>query len=150
MQGYILSGFSQHEPSIMKILSFVVLGLFLSITALAGVIREGTLSAHSDGSYITIRWVSEDETNVAKYVLERKAGVAGTFMTLIELQPRGNNATYQFVDETAFRASESIYKYQIKVLFTTGQQPVVYGPITVSHKTSDVRRTWGSIKAMFR
>lgn len=134
----------------MRKLSLVLLGLLLSVTTFAGVIREGTLSAHSDGSYITIRWVSEDETNVARYVLERKAGVNGTFMTLTEIQPRGNNATYQYVDETAFRATESIYKYQIKVLFTTGQPPAVYGPITVSHKTSDVRKTWGSIKQMFR
>lgn len=134
----------------MKTLSLAILSLLVAVSAFAGVIREGTLSAHSDGSYITIRWVSEEELNVAKYVVERKAGISGTFMTLIEIQPRGNNATYQFVDETAFRASETIYKYQIRVTFTTGQQPVVYGPITVSHKTSDVRRTWGSIKAMFR
>ncbi len=133
-----------------RILIFPLLALLLSLTVLAGVIKEGSLSARSDGAYITIRWMSEDESGVAKFVLERKAGINGSFMPLTELLPRGNNSTYEYVDDTAFRVSESIYKYQVKVVFSNGQAPVYYGPITVSHKTSDVRRTWGSIKAMFR
>jgi hypothetical protein len=126
------------------------LGLCLFFTALAGVIKEGSLNARSDGSSITIRWLSEDETGVEKFLIERKAGTNGAFMFLTELQPRGNNSAYQYVDETAFRIlNENIYQYQIKVQFTHGSTQL-FGPITVSHRTSDVRRTWGSIKAMFR
>jgi hypothetical protein len=131
-------------------LSILFLGFLFFFTALAGVIKEGSLTARSDGSSITIRWLSEDETGVEKFVIERKAGANGAFMLLAEILPRGNNSTYQYVDETAFRVlSENIYKYQIKVQFTNGSTQL-YGPITVSHRTSDVRRTWGSIKAMFR
>jgi hypothetical protein len=124
--------------------------LLAAANARAGVVREGTFSAWSDGSNITIRWLSEDETGVSKYVLERRAGANGTFIQLVEIQPRGNNETYQFVDETAFRLTESIYQYRLKVVFGNSAAPIYYGPITVSHRTSDVRRTWGSIKAMFR
>lgn len=124
--------------------------LLAAANARAGVVREGSFSAWSDGSNITIRWLSEDETGVSKYVLERRAGANGTFIQLVEIQPRGNNETYQFVDETAFRLTESIYQYRLKVVFGNSAAPIYYGPITVSHRTSDVRRTWGSIKAMFR
>lgn len=124
--------------------------LFLTVTLFAGAVKEGSLNASSDGNSITIRWLSDDESAVARYVLERKAGFNGTFMPLVELSAKGNNSSYQYVDDTAFRAMESIYKYQVKVVFSNGSAPVFYGPITVSHKTSDVRRTWGSIKAMFR
>lgn len=131
-------------------LAVLFLGLLFFFTALGGVIKEGSLTARSDGVSITIRWLSEDETGVERYVIERKVGANGAFMLLTELQPHGNNSTYQYVDETAFRIlNESIYKYQIKVQFTNGSTQL-YGPITVSHRTSDVRRTWGSIKAMFR
>lgn len=118
--------------------------------AYGGVIREGSLSARSDGANIIIRWLSEDETGVSKYVLERKAGANGVFTQLAEITPRGNNETYQFVDETAFRLTESLYQYRLKVVFSNGSSPIYYGPISVTHRTSDVRRTWGSIKAMFR
>ncbi len=122
----------------------------LAATVFSGVIKDGSLSAESRDGSITVRWMSEDETNVARFVLERKAGINGAFMPLTEFSPRGNNSSYLFVDETAFRISESIYQYRVKVLFTNGMAPVYSGTITVSHRTSDVRRTWGSIKAMFR
>jgi hypothetical protein len=131
-------------------LSISIAILFLSLTVFAGIIKEGSLRASSDGNAITIQWLSEDESNVVRYELERKAGFNGAFMPLAVLATRGNSSSYQFVDETAFRVSESIYKYQVKVVFSNGAAPAYYGPITVSHKTSDVRRTWGSIKAMFR
>ncbi len=129
---------------------FLLFSAFLYSSVFAGAIKEGSLNASSDGTSITLRWVSEDENSVSKFVIERKAGISGSFMLLAELLPRGNNSSYQYVDDTAFRiVSESIYKYQIKIVYANGS-PAYYGPITVSHKTSDVRRTWGSIKAMFR
>ncbi|MBI5473973.1 MAG: hypothetical protein HY961_16665 [Ignavibacteriae bacterium] len=127
-----------------------LLGTLLSMTVFASIIKDGTLRADPDGSYIKIRWESDNETGVAKYVLERKAGLNGSFMTLTELAPKGNGSSYQFVDETVFRVSQTIYKYQVKVVFSDGQAPIYYGPITAIPRTSDVRRTWGSIKAMFR
>jgi hypothetical protein len=133
-----------------RILTFFFSAFFLTITLFAGVIKDGTLSAESDGANITVRWMSEDETAVSRFVLERKAGINGSFMPLVELQPTGNNSSYQFVDETAFRLTQSIYQYRLRVLFSNGTPPWVSGSVTVSHRTSEVRRTWGSIKAMFR
>lgn len=128
----------------------VALVFLLTITVFASVIKDGSLTARSDGANITIRWMSEDETGVSRFVLERKAGVNGAFMTLVEIQPTGNNSSYQYVDETAFRVSQSIYQYRVRVTFSNGSAPVYSNTVTVSHSTSEVRRTWGSIKAMFR
>ncbi|MBX2991716.1 MAG: hypothetical protein KF749_11190 [Bacteroidetes bacterium] len=133
-----------------RYLTLFLFAIFVFVTAFASVIRDGSLNAESRDGNITIRWMSEDESNVSRFVLERKAGVNGAFMTLTEMLPRGNNSSYQFVDESAFRATESIYQYRIKVIFSNGANPVYSGTITVSHRASDVRRTWGSIKAMFR
>ncbi len=124
--------------------------VLLTTSAFGGVVKEGSLNGRSDGNTITIRWLSEDESGVVRYVLERKAGPSGSFIQLAEIQPRGNNESYEYVDDTAFRILESVYQYRLKVLFANNAAPIYYGPITVSHRTSDVRRTWGSIKAMFR
>jgi hypothetical protein len=136
---------------IRRFLTITITTILLALTVFAGVIKEGSLRARSDGSNIILVWQSEDEVGVQKFIIERKAGVNGAFMLLAEVQPKGNNSSYQFVDETAFRAlSESVYRYQIKVQFTNGST-AIYGPVTVIHRISDVtRRTWGSIKAMFR
>ena len=132
-----------------RILSIVILAVFISSIAICGVIRDGSLSARSDGSNITIQWVSEDENGVARYELERKAGVNGQFLWLASVALRGNNSSYVYIDDSAFRTPESVYQYRIKVVFTNGTS-AYYGPVTVTHSVSSGRRTWGSIKAMFR
>lgn len=135
---------------IARILSSTIALLFIASVCLASPLRDGSLSATSNGTNITIRWLSVDESNVLRYELERKSGVGGSFVLVVPLTPRGNNTAYEYVDESALRVVESIYQYQIKVVFNNGIPPVVYGPITVIHDVSSVRRTWGSIKAMFR
>ena len=85
----------------------------LSITVFAGAIKEGSLRGTSDNNNITLAWASEDESGVQKFVIERKAGTNGSFMLLAEVQPKGSNSSYQYVDETAFRVTGSIYYYQV-------------------------------------
>jgi hypothetical protein len=125
-----------------------IIALFSSLV-FAGAIKENSLTGSSDGNAIVIRWLSEDESGVARFEIERKAGLTGSFFPLSVISPKGNNSAYEYLDESAFRSAERVYQYRVKVIFTDGTS-VDYGPITVSHQTSDVRRTWGSIKAMFR
>ncbi|MBF8278563.1 MAG: hypothetical protein HW390_3636 [Candidatus Brocadiaceae bacterium] len=128
----------------------VALLLVVSSAALSGVIRDGSFSGISNGSDITLRWVSEDESGALRYEIERKAGLNGQFVFLSQLALRGNNISYTYVDDSAFRTSESVYQYRIKVVLSSGVS-VYYGPITVTHSVNSVaKRTWGSIKAMFR
>jgi hypothetical protein len=115
-----------------------------------GPLKEGSFSAQSDGSTIVLRWISEDESAVTSFEIERKAGIYGQFFLLAPVSPRGSNSSYEYVDDTAFRVgAESIYQYRIKAVLSNGS--AVYSEeITVVHAVSSVRRTWGSIKAMFR
>ena len=133
-----------------QILPLAALIFFISSIALCGAIRDGSFAARSDGSSITLQWVSEDENGVIRFELERKAGMNGQFLPLVQVPLRGNNASYVYIDDSAFlRATESVYQYRINVIYSNGPS-VYYGPITVTHSVSSVRRTWGSIKAMFR
>jgi hypothetical protein len=54
------------------------------------------------------------------------------------------------VDNNAFRKTTTVYDYRIKVDFGGGQPSAYAGPVYVVQTVSGVRRTWGSIKAMFR
>ena len=116
----------------------------------AGAIRDGSLNGFSDGNTIVVRWQSADETGVRKVEIERQVGIDGPFITIHEIALKGNEQQYEYVDDSAFRLSGSLYNYRIKVTYVNQVQPVIYGPISVSHYVNSVRRTWGSIKAMFR
>jgi len=117
---------------------------------LGGPIREGSLTGSSNGINIIIRWQSDDESGVRKVEIERQVGIDGQFISLHEIPLKGNYQSYEYIDDTAFRAAERVYRYRLKVSFSNGAPSVFYGPITVRHDVSSVRRTWGSIKAMFR
>lgn len=129
-----------------KLLLFI---LFLSFTLFAGVIREGSLKALSDGNNITVQWGSADEGTVVEYHVERCAGMTGEFSIIASVQPKGTNSSYEYIDRTAFKTDASIYQYRIKILKRDSEFEYSKN-ITVSHNVSGVKRTWGSLKAMFR
>jgi len=131
------------------ILLFLLL-ICAAVMAFAGVIRDGSLIGISNGSVIIVRWYSEDESGVNKVELERASGTDGQFILLNDIPLRGNNQAYEYIDDSAFRVTEALYRYRLKASFSNGNPPVYYGPITIRHDVNSVRRTWGSIKAMFR
>ena len=126
-----------------------VLALSLSGIVSAAVIK-GQPTARSDGSSITIHWDSDDETGIIGYEIARKAGWDGQYIVLMSLyKNRGSNQPNDFVDETAFRTAGTYYKYRITAVYASGARSDPY-ETGVSHYVSSVKRTWGSIKAMFR
>lgn len=135
--------------SIRTILLILLTAAVAAIPALADVITQGTLQATSDGVDVTLRWVTEDESGVVLFEVERRTGTEGAFMAIGQIDPKGPSL-YEFVDHSAFMKTTSIYQYRIKISFTNGRATYYTNPLTVSHTVSGVRRTWGSIKAMFR
>jgi hypothetical protein len=126
------------------LLTWLLLGFVL---AMAGTVVE-YFTAQSYNDNVIVRWKTLDETGVQKFVLERSANQSEEFLKLAEIAPKGNNSIYEYVDASAFKQTDNIYFYRLKVVTNSGSFYV--GPITVLHKVSSVKRTWGSIKAMFR
>jgi hypothetical protein len=115
----------------------------------AGVIK-GQPSAKSDGSSVTIHWDSDDETGIVGYEIAREVGYGGQYAVLLPMyKAKGSNQPYDFVDETAFRTTGTFYKYRITGMYASGARSDPY-EVGVNHTVNTVRKTWGSIKAMFR
>jgi hypothetical protein len=123
---------------------------FIVVTcAMADIIKDNSFQASSNGVNVTIHWITDQEPSVARFEVQRRSGTDGAFTTIGTLDPKGPSL-YEFVDNTAFRKVTTLYQYRIVVVFNNGSAPVVSTAISVSHTVSGVRRTWGSIKAMFR
>ena len=119
------------------------------VTAYALVIKDKPI-AYSNGSDIVVRWTSIDETGVQQFDVLRRAGTTGDFTVVSSVeQLKGNNSTYEYIDKSVFKVTSGIYQYKIRVI--NGQSPSPETElVTVSHVSSAAKRTWGSIKAMFR
>jgi len=122
--------------------------LFITVIAVAAVIKDRP-TANSNGSDIIVRWSSEIEYGVQEFVVVRRAGVEGDFFPIASIPTKGDHSSYEYIDRSVFKASSGVFQYRIRVM--NGQTPAPESEIvTVSHVSSTARRTWGSIKAMFR
>ena len=128
---------------------FAVLSAICTVLAFAEVIKSGSLQASSDGVNVTLHWLTEDETNVARFEIERRSGTTGEFTMIGSVDSKGASL-YEFVDNSALEKIVTLYQYRIKIVRSHGETPVYSQILTVSHTVSGVRRTWGSIKALFR
>jgi hypothetical protein len=139
----------QSHLDIMKqITGILVIFLLVAGSAFSGAFLD-FFNGRSDGDNIVLEWKTRSESNLQRYEIQRKAGSSGEFVTLATVPPKGSNSLYTYVDRSAYKDTESVYVYRLKILETSG--PSSYSnEITVSHSVSSVKRTWGSIKAMFR
>lgn len=137
----------------MKSFTRLILSLFLALLVVAtvsAIVIKDRPTAQSNGSDVTIRWNTSDESGVSRFDVLRRSGTAGDFMIVGSIdQLKGNNSSYEFVDKSAFKSTGGLYQYKVRII--NGQVPAPETEIVpVAHLTSAAKRTWGSIKAMFR
>ena len=127
----------------------IVIAVLAAGTVLAIVIKDRP-TAQSKGSDVVVRWATVDESGVQKFEIMRRSGWSGDFLTIGTVdQLRGNGSTYEFTDKSAFKGSGGLYQYKVRIV--NGQSPAPETEIvSVSHVSDVTKRTWGSIKAMFR
>lgn len=132
-----------------RFVTFALL-LLLGISTVLAIVIKGKPTAQSNGSDIIVRWETADEAGVQRFEVMRRAGWSGDFLVIgVVDQLKGNNSQYEYVDKSAFKSSSGVYQYKIRII--NGQNPAPETEVvTVAHVSSAAKRTWGSIKAMFR
>jgi len=104
-------------------------------------------SASSDGDDIKLEWKTGEESGVRSFIIERSQISYDNFTEIATVKPQGSNSFYSYTDKSAYKATDLIFKYRLKIVASE----VSYSKtISVSQNISGVKRTWGSIKAMFR
>jgi lipopolysaccharide export LptBFGC system permease protein LptF len=104
--------------------------------------------ARSEGDNVKIEWNTGEESNINHYAIERKTPQQN-YVEISTIQPKGNNSFYTFVDQSIYKANDVVFIYRLKIV--DNNQVVSYSDqASVSPNISGVKRTWGSIKAMFR
>ena len=135
----------------MTISNIIVLLIICSgMTLFSAFVIGENPQARSDGNAIIVTWSMLDESGVQYYqVLRRYGGNSNFDVVAPSISKRGINYTYTYRDQSVFKTEDGYYEYKIRII--TGQNPAPETRIaSVSHLSSTAKRTWGSIKAMFR
>ncbi len=132
----------------MKKLVSITITLFLFSTLLAGaVIVE--FSANADAGKIVVTWKASVEENVLSYVIERSTDEKN-FFKIGEVLGRGAGYEYEFVDNQLGKVNNGSYYYRIGIQGRDGTYVYYDQIVWASTAISSMKRTWGSIKALFR
>lgn len=127
--------------------SILILLVFLVGTALANVVFS-RFDARTEGNDIVVSWQASVETDVREYVLERKTLFDAQFVEMARFEPHGTNSLYTYRDARVFKVQSEQVSYRLRII-SSDNSFVVTDAVTVDYTPTAVRRTWGSIKAMF-
>ncbi|MBL0174868.1 MAG: hypothetical protein IPP94_06345 [Ignavibacteria bacterium] len=132
----------KHLPTI------AFLALLFTVPLISGAFLD-FFQGRSDGNNIQLEWKTRAENSVQVFELQRRAGWQGEYLTIATMEPKGSNSFYEYVDRSAYKQQDNVYTYRLRIVDAGG--PAAYSnEVSVSHSVSSVKRTWGSIKAMFR
>ena len=136
-------------PCMFRVASPILFLLVLAVgVALAGVVFS-RFDARTEGNDIIVSWEASVETDVREYVLERRTIFDTQFLEMARLRARGPNTLYVYRDRRVFKVQAEQVSYRLRMIDDQGSLVAVTDPITVDYTPTAVRRTWGSIKAMF-
>lgn len=131
----------------MKNIIIKILFLF-SFSAMFMGVYYSDFNIVSDTDNVILSWHTTIENNLKETSIERKV-VNGVYTSIAVVPAKGDNSSYTYVDENAFKIEDGVYKYQLKFIDNDGSISFS-SEQTVTHLTSVTKKTWGSIKALFR
>jgi len=136
----------QIRPVLLLLSGLVALIALLPLTASAEVIQN--FSAVSHGQEVYLQWATTQETGLSSFRIQRSFD-GRYFHNLHTVTPTGSNSSYSYIDDDLFKSNLQTFYYRIEV--ATASQQVSYSVTErVELAFSGIRKTWGSIKAMFR
>ncbi len=122
---------------------------FAAVAVLAAAVIW-SFTARSSDEGVVLEWRTGNEASLDHFDLLRDDGASGNFVIINPepILPKGNNSLYTYIDRSVFKPTDRFYRYRLLIV-NKGSPPDTM-EANVLHSVSSVKRTWGSIKAMFR
>lgn len=121
------------------------LTIFITFLWASAVIVEW--KAEPEQNKIILQWKTSSEEGVQKFVVERSTDNSH-FFDIGEVPARGPGFMYHFEDNR-LGLTNSIFHYRLRIVNNDGSYQYT-DTLPVILNLSDISRSWGSIKALFR
>jgi len=101
------------------------------------------------GNAFDVSWEAQEEEDVQRYELYRKTSFATEFSQIATRTPHGANIAYRFQDDQVYKSGMDQVDYRLEVVYSSGVRQQL-AEKKVNYTPTAIRRSWGSIKAMFQ
>lgn len=130
----------------------VIIVLLLSAFSIdhSGTVQISYFRITEEGNNIVISWQAREESDVEEYELYRMTRLTNNqFVKVQAIPPHGTDKAYIYRDDQVFKSSSELVDYRLEVLYQDGVREQLARD-QVNYTSTAIRRTWGSIKAMFQ
>ena len=135
---------------LIKIYPLLVL-LIIPQVLISGAQISG-FNAYRDNQQIRIEWTTEIESNCLRYEIQRSTDKVN-WQRIGAVKSKTGNSTsqqlYQYIDDSIFKSSDASINYRLVIVDQNGTTHT-HNVIASVTGSSGIKRTWGSLKAMFR
>ena len=129
---------------------FAVLGLAVLLAGAAfNTVRLKTFDVERDGNAFVIKWETDEEVQVSTFEVFRKRGFEDDFVSIGTSNGHGPNQEYKIIDDQVYKTGSAFIDYRLEVVFANGVRQRI-AEKKVNYTSTAIRRSWGSIKAMFQ
>ena len=132
----------------MKYLTIKIFLILAFVSVAFGSAILNYFEVKSQGDNVQVEWQTGTESNINHYSIQRRTPQT-SFVEIATLQPKGSNSLYTYVDQSIYKTNDVIFIYQLKIV-DSDMQATYSIERSASPNISGIKRTWGSIKAMFR
>ena len=126
------------------------LGVFsLGFVSITDSVRLDYFRVNDTRNDYSVAWQSSEEEGVRSYEVHRKSSSTNNKYALIgTVEAQGPGHEYVVKDTQLFKNNGELIEYRLQVVYQSGARQILAAR-TVNFTSTAVRRTWGSIKAMF-
>ena len=96
-----------------------------------------------------LTWETDVEADVQSFELFRKNSQSPTFARVAEVDAHGTGLPYAVRDDGVYKTGSEMIDYRLEVVYSNGLRQHV-AEKKVNYTPTAIRRSWGSIKAMFQ
>jgi len=104
--------------------------------------------ASPSNNQVKITWTTRSEDNVAQFVILRSNN-DNNYIEMARIAPKGAGSQYEYIDRNVMFKDISIFFYKVRAV-DQNNKVIEEMSLIVHPSISDIYRTWGAIKAMFR
>jgi hypothetical protein len=131
--------------------SFFLILIMLPLLLYAGA-TINNFHARLENSMIILEWNTESEMNVSHFEIQRSTDKIN-WMKIGTVKSNTGTSNirqyYQFSENAIFKISTSSLNYRLVVVDNQNNREI-YSVVASVSGSSGIKRTWGSLKAMFR
>ena len=141
--------FRARSPLRMKTAAAVMLAILVTGAAMSTV-RLKYFNVDREGNALAVTWETETEDDVRSFEVFRKAGFDAGFVPVGTSNGHGIDRQYKILDDQVYKAGSSAFiDYRLEVVYNSGVRQRL-AEKKVNYTSTAIRRSWGSIKAMFQ